>query len=49
MNYYVYRFRDGRYEYERTCGTEDAARTRVQRLGRGAVYLLGHTIRRAFY
>ena len=49
MHYYVYRFRDGRYCYERTCGTEAAAKNRVLSLGGGAVYLVGHTIRRAFY
>ena len=49
MHYYVYRFRDGRYFYERTCGTEAAARDRVRTLGERAVYLVGHTSRRAFY
>lgn len=49
VHYYVYSFKNGRYFYERTCGTEDAAKERVKTLGSNAVYLLGHTIRGAFY
>ena len=48
-HFYVYTFKDGRYIYERTCGTEDAARRRVRELGRHAVYLINSTIRGAFY
>ena len=49
MHYYVYSFKDGRYIYERTCGTEDAAKERVKLLGPNAVYLVDHLIRGAFY
>lgn len=49
MHFYVYSFRDGRYLYERTCGTEDAAQEWVARYGPRAVYLVGHIIRGAFY
>lgn len=49
MHFYVYSFKDGHYTYERTCGTELAAKGRVQELGPRAVYLVGHTIRKAFY
>lgn len=37
------------YFYERTCGTREAARERVKDLGPGAVYLVNHLIRGAFY
>jgi len=51
LNFYVYYYRDGRYFYERTCGTEESAQERVKELNkRGkAVYLIGHLIRNAFY
>jgi len=49
MWFYVYRFANGRYVFERTCGTEDAARDRIQKLGPGAVYLVNHLIAKAFY
>jgi len=49
MNFYVYSFRDGRYFYERTCGTESAARERVGMLGPRAVYLVDALIKGAFY
>jgi hypothetical protein len=55
-NFYVYRYvrepaSGGRpyYSYERTCGSEDAARERVGELGDGSVYLVNHLIRGAFY
>ena len=56
MNYYVYAYvrrapGEGRsyYYYERTCGTERAAKDRVEELGPGAVYLVNHLIKGAFY
>lgn len=50
MNFYVYGYTNGYYYYyERTCGTEEAAKRRVQELGGRAVYLLNHLIRGAFY
>lgn len=51
-HYYVYSYRfqnGGYYVYERTCGTEEAAKERVAKLGPRAVYLVNHTIRGAFY
>lgn len=55
-NFYVYRYvrkpeSGGRpyYSYERTCGNEVAARERVRELGDGAVYLVNHLVRGAFY
>lgn len=49
-HYYVYSFtRDGRYVYERTCGTEHAAQEWVAKLGRGALYVVNHIIKGAFY
>lgn len=48
-HYYVYSFRDGRYFYERTCGSEEAAQTRVKELGPQAVYLIDHILLGAFY
>lgn len=51
MHYYVYRFKDadGIYIYDRTCGSERAAKDRVRELGPRAVYLIDHLIRGAFY
>jgi hypothetical protein len=49
MHFYVYRFEDGRYVYERTCGTEQAAKDRVKALGGRAVYLVDHLVKDAFY
>ncbi len=55
-NFYVYRYvrepaSGGRpyYCYERTCGSEDAARERVRELGDRSVYLVNHLIKGAFY
>jgi hypothetical protein len=48
-HYYVYSFRDGRYHYERTYGTSQSAKKWVAKLGQHAVYLINHTIPRAFY
>ena len=51
MDYFVYYYKDGKYFYDRTCGLEGAAITRVNELqarhGR-AVYLINHTIKGAF-
>ena len=52
MNVYVYTFKDGLYSYERTCGTEEAAISRVDELKRrgiSATYLINHTINGAYY
>lgn len=49
MHFYVYSFKGGRYFYERTCGTEQAAKDRVRDLGPRAVYLVDHIIKDAFY
>lgn len=56
MNYFVFRYvrrpaGGGRpyYCYERTCGTERAARERVDELGPGAVYLVDHLVKGFFY
>lgn len=56
MNFYVYvlhRDKDRPYYwYERTCGTEQAAKDRVvelQRRGQEALYLINHIIRGALY
>ena len=59
MNYYVYVFHRGKgngadnyYWYERTCGTEYAAKSRVAELavrGQEALYLINHLIRGALY
>lgn len=56
MHFYVYAYVDkpsdgGKpyYYYERTCGTERAAKDRVKELGGRAVYLVDHLIRGAFY
>jgi len=43
-HFYVYSFRDGRYCYERTCGTEQAAKEWVAKYGERAVYLVNATI-----
>ena len=48
-HFYVYEYREGRYLYERTCGTEEAAIRRVAELGGRAVYLIDHLIRGSFY
>lgn len=54
-NYYVYYYRKGiGYVYERTCGTEAAAKDRVRALNNYygydcAVYLIDHIIKGAFY
>ena len=37
------------YVYERTCGTEEAAKERVKEYGSRAVYLVNHLIRGAYY
>lgn len=52
--YYVYSFRTegsmaGYYVYERTCGTEDAAKEWVVKYGYRAVYLVNDILRNAFY
>ena len=49
MNFYVYSFKGGRYRYERTCGTEEAAQEWVAKLGPRATYLVNAIIRGAFY
>ena len=58
-SYYVYIFCRGQhngakdfYVYERTCGTERAAKERVlelQKRGEEALYLVNHIIKDAFY
>lgn len=48
-HFYVYSWRNGSYVYERTCGTERAAKDRVAELGPRAVFTVNHTIRGAFY
>lgn len=55
-NFYVYKYVSDPapgcrpyYAYERTCGSEDAARERVKELGARAVYLVNHLISGAFY
>lgn len=48
-HFYVYFFKDGRYVYERTCGTENAAQQRVKELGPRATFTVNSTISRAFY
>jgi hypothetical protein len=53
-HYYVYTRRGDAYFYERTCGSEYAARRRVEELTERpgndqATYLLNHLIRGAFY
>lgn len=52
-NYYVYYYKDGRYTYERTCGTEQSAKDRVKTLiERGyshATYTINNIIKDAYY
>ncbi len=47
-HFHVYSFKDGRYIYQRTCGTEDAAKEWVAKLGRRATYLVNDIVKRAF-
>lgn len=50
--YYVYKYKNGRYLYERTCGSEESAQRLVSELverGVKAVYLINHMIKGAFY
>jgi hypothetical protein len=56
MHFYVYSWRDwqvgrrcGAYVFERTCGTENAAREWVKRYGSRSVYTVDHVIQGAFY
>ena len=49
IHFYVYRFKDGAYLFDRTCGTERAAKDRAKDLGPRAVYLVNHLVAKAFY
>lgn len=48
-HFYVYSFKRGRYVYERTCGTEAAAKEWVLKYGPRALYTINATINGAFY
>ena len=49
VHYYVYSFKDGRYWYERTCGTRRSAEEWVAKLGKNATFTINTTISEAFY
>jgi hypothetical protein len=53
-HYYVYYYRNGSYYYERTCGTQESAQSRVDTIKKWkdvkhATYTINHLIKGAFH